>query len=210
MIAVESEHATIPTFRATSSRGESMGDATSYIHESAFVEGGAEVGRGTRVWHNAHIRTGAVIGNGCSLGKNVFIDAGVHIGDRVKIQNNVSVYRGVTLDHDVFVGPSAVFTNDRYPRAHDTDWEVVDTRVRTGASIGANATIVCGVEIGMWATIAAGALVAKNVEPNQLVVGHPARPMGWVCWCGRIVSREVARPRDGECANCGRRLGEVG
>ena len=173
-----------------------------FIHESAYVEDGASIGEGTRIWHQGHIRGGAVIGTGCNLGKNVFVDADVHIGNGVKIQNNVSVYHGVTIEDDVFVGPSAVFTNDRYPRAFSTDWEVVATIVRKGASIGANATLVCGIEIGQYAVVAAGSVVPKSVEPHQIVMGSPAKHYAWACVCGRVASRDQQRPSDLRCANC--------
>jgi acetyltransferase-like isoleucine patch superfamily enzyme len=176
------------------------------VHETAIVEAGASVGDGTRVWHHVHIRQGAVVGRDCRLGKNVFVDAGVRIGDRVRIQNNVSVYAGVTLADDVLVGPSAVFTNDRRPRAHAFAWELASTHVRQGASIGANATIVCPIEIGEWAMVGAGAVVTRDVLANQLVIGNPARPAGWCCWCGRIVSRDRQRPSNAVC-ECGLRLG---
>lgn len=167
-----------------------------YVHPTAEVEPGAVLGAGTRVWHQCHVRRDAVLGEGCSLGKNVFVDTGVLLGARVKIQNNVSVYRGVELGDDVFVGPSAVFTNDHRPRARAQDWRVVRTVVRTGASIGANATVVCGVEIGEHAMVGAGAVVTGNVLPYQLVYGNPARPRGWVCGCGEVVSRGAERPED--------------
>ncbi len=172
------------------------------IHETAIVEPGARIGTGTHVWHQAHVHDGAAIGRDCVLGKNVFVDATVVIGDRVKIQNNVSVYRGVTLEDEVFVGPSAVFTNDRQPRANNPGWEITPTLVHEGASIGANATIVCGIEIGTWAMVGAGSVVTRSVEPYQLVVGVPARPAGWVCRCGAIVSREAGRPASLECGQC--------
>jgi acetyltransferase-like isoleucine patch superfamily enzyme len=127
----------------------------------------------------------------------------VLIGDRVKIQNNVSVYRGVRLDDEVFVGPSAVFTNDRFPRATSDDWEVVETRVRQGASIGANATIICGVVIGPWAVVGAGSVVTRDVDPHELVVGNPARRLGWVCRCGRVLARTSAGIPPMTCAACG-------
>ncbi|GMU77284.1 MAG: hypothetical protein AMXMBFR46_00850 [Acidimicrobiia bacterium] len=165
------------------------------------MEAGAVVGDATAVWHHSHLRTGAVIGAGCTLGKNVFVDAGVSIGARCKIQNNVSVYSGVVLDDEVFVGPSAVFTNDRVPRAVGA-WEVVPTVVRRGASIGANATILCGVEIGEHAMVGAGAVVTRSVDPHQLVLGNPARHAGWVCACGAVVSREAERPADLRCTGC--------
>jgi acetyltransferase-like isoleucine patch superfamily enzyme len=172
------------------------------IHPTATVEDGAVLGVGTSIWHHAHVRSGAVIGEGCTLGKNVYVDAGVVVGDRVKIQNNVSVYQGVTVDDDVFLGPSCVFTNDRYPRAVG-EWEVVATQVCTGASVGANATIVCGVELGPWCVVGAGALVTHDVLPHQLVLGNPARPAGWMCRCGRVVSRDAATvPESFECDAC--------
>jgi UDP-2-acetamido-3-amino-2,3-dideoxy-glucuronate N-acetyltransferase len=174
------------------------------VHPTALVEPGALVGDDTAVWHHTHIRDGAVVGRGCTLGKNVFVDAGAVVGDRVKIQNNVSVYRGVTLGDEVFVGPSAVFTNDRYPRATSTDWEVVPTVVHRGASIGANATVVCGVSLGAWCVVAAGAVVTRSVETHQIVAGNPARHLGWACEHGRMVSREPARPEPLRCdCDCG-------
>lgn len=171
-------------------------------HPTAEIEEGAEIGAGTRIWHHDHIRAGARIGSGCNLGRNVFVDVGVRIGDRVKVQNNVSVFRGVTLDDDVFVGPSAVFTNDRFPRAVSPDWELVPTHVRRGASIGANATVVCGVEIGEYAVVAAGAVVTRSVRPHQIVMGNPARHHGWACACGRVSSRATVPPVDLRCDAC--------
>jgi dTDP-4-amino-4,6-dideoxygalactose transaminase/acetyltransferase-like isoleucine patch superfamily enzyme len=166
------------------------------------VEEGSVVGDGTAIWHHAHVRSGAVIGRSCNLGKNVYVDAGVHIGNGVKIQNNVSVYHGVEIHDAVFVGPSAVFTNDLRPRADASDWQVTPTVVRTGASIGANATVVCGVEIGEYAMVAAAAVVTHTVRPHQLVAGNPARHRGWVCRCGAVVSREQAPPPSMTCDSC--------
>jgi UDP-2-acetamido-3-amino-2,3-dideoxy-glucuronate N-acetyltransferase len=177
-----------------------------FVHETAIIEAGVSLGDGTHVWHHAQVREGAVIGRDCSLGKNVFVDQGVRIGDRVRIANNVSVYRGVTLSDDVFVGPSAVFTNDRRPRSHGYDWEETPTRVRRGASVGANATILCGIELGEWCMVGAGAVVTHDVADWQLVLGTPARSAGWCCWCGRVVSRANVRPADVVC-DCGLRLG---
>ena len=174
-----------------------------FVHETAVVEEDARCGPGTKVWHHAHVRSGAVIGESCTLGKNVFVDAGAVIGDRCKIQNNVSVYRGVRLDDEVFVGPSAVFTNDRFPRAMSDDWEVVDTWVRHGSSIGANATIVCGVVIGPWAAVGAGSVVTRDVAPHELVAGNPARRLGWVCRCGRVLARTSAGIPAATCTACG-------
>jgi UDP-2-acetamido-3-amino-2,3-dideoxy-glucuronate N-acetyltransferase len=169
-------------------------DPTVFVHPTAEVEQGAELGPGTKVWHLTHIRSTARIGAGCTIGRNVYVDAGVVIGDRAKVQNNVSVYVGVTLEDEVFVGPSAVFTNDLYPRAQNPDWVVTPTMVRRGASIGANATIVCGKEIGEYAMVAAGALVSRDVQPYQLVAGNPARHFGWVNRKGEVVARTAERP----------------
>jgi acetyltransferase-like isoleucine patch superfamily enzyme len=173
-----------------------------FVHPTAIVEDGAEIGTGSRVWHHAHLRKGARIGERSVLGKNVFVDQDVSIGSGVKIQNNVSVYLGVTIEDDVFVGPSAVFTNDRVPRAHAEDWQLVPTVVRTGASVGANATIVCGVELGEHCMVGAGAIVTRDVEPHELVVGTPARRIGWVCRCGTILHRGDEAPTVLECADC--------
>jgi acetyltransferase-like isoleucine patch superfamily enzyme len=176
-------------------------DPTAFVHPSAEIEPGASVGPRTRVWRGAHLRTGAVIGADAQLGANVFVDAGVRIGDRVKIQNNVSVYAGVELEDEAFVGPAAVFTNDRNPRATG-DWQLTPTFVRRGASVGANATIVCGVELHEHSLVAAGAVVTRDVLAHQLVLGNPARPAGWVCRCGVVVSRDAERPVDLDCASC--------
>ena len=179
---------------------------TVHVHESALVEAGARVGPGTRVWHHAHLREGASVGARCSLGKNVFVDAGVMIGNGTKIQNNVSVYAGVCLEDEVLVGPSAVFTNDRFPRASSGEWAVVGTTVRRGASIGANATIVCGIEIGHWAMVAAGAVVTHDVAAHELVGGNPARRMGWVCRCGKVLRRTTGDCPPCVCPSCGERF----
>ena len=178
-----------------------MADAA-FVHETAIVEPGARIGDGSQIWHHTHVRPGVVVGSGCTIGKNVYLDADVAVGAGTKIQNNVSVYRGVTIEDDVFVGPSAVFTNDRQPRAFVADWEITPTTVRRGASIGANATIVCGVEIGAYAMVAAGAVVTRTVAPHALVVGNPARPVGWVCRCGRLVQRTTTEPAVVECPAC--------
>jgi UDP-2-acetamido-3-amino-2,3-dideoxy-glucuronate N-acetyltransferase len=171
-------------------------------HPSADVEPGAHVGPGTRIWHRAHVRSGACIGSDCTIGKDVFIDAGVVIGDRVKIQNGVSVYRGVRLEDEVFVGPHAVFTNDRYPRAVSPDWVVVPTHVCRGASIGAHATVICGVTIRPWAMIAAAAVVTRDVPAQALVMGNPARIRGYVCRCGQPLSKGSERPAALLCPRC--------
>ena len=179
---------------------------TTFVHETAVVEPEVHIGPGTRVWHHSHIRSGAAIGSGSTIGKNVFVDAGVAIGAKVKVQNNVSVYRGVHLEDEVFVGPSAVFTNDRFPRATSEDWEIVETWVRRGASIGANATLICGIEIGPWATVAAGSVVTRSVESHELVAGNPARRLGWVCRCGRVLARTQGPMPATTCPGCGERF----
>jgi acetyltransferase-like isoleucine patch superfamily enzyme len=151
-----------------------------YIHPTATVDAGAVIGEGTRVWVNVQIREGVTIGSNCILSKDVYIDHHVSIGDGCKVQNSVSIYNGVTLEDDVFVGPNACFTNDRVPRAFQSDWKVTPTLVKHGASIGANATIVCGITIGEYAMVGAGSVVIRDVEPYALVVGNPARAVGYV------------------------------
>jgi UDP-3-O-[3-hydroxymyristoyl] glucosamine N-acyltransferase len=172
------------------------------VDPTAVVEPGAEIGSGTSVWHHAHVRAGARIGVGCVLGKNVYVDTGAVVGDRCKLQNNVCVYDGVTLGNDVFVGPSATFTNDLVPRAFNAGWVITSTTVADGASIGANSTIVCGTQIGRYAMVAAGATVTRDVEDHQLVAGTPARHRGWVCECGAVVSRDERCPDRLTCDGC--------
>ncbi|HEY7563668.1 MAG TPA: acyltransferase [Acidimicrobiia bacterium] len=176
-----------------------------YVHDSATVEDGASIGSGTRIWHYSHVRTGSRIGRDCIIGFSVFVDSGVVIGDRCKVQNLVSLYRGVTLEDEVLVGPSVAFTNDLFPRAQPDSWEVVPTLVRSGASLGANSTVLCGVTVGEWAMVAAGAVVTKSVAPHALVLGAPARHSGWVCACGRILSRATEAPT--MPCTCGRSIG---
>jgi UDP-2-acetamido-3-amino-2,3-dideoxy-glucuronate N-acetyltransferase len=180
---------------------DSLVHARAAIHPTAVVEAGACVGDGTRIWHRSHVRDGARIGAACTIGFCVYVDTGAVIGDRCKIQNHVSVYRGVVLDDDVFVGPAATFTNDRYPRAASSVWEVVPTRVRRGASIGAHATIVCGVELGAWSMVAAGAVVTHDVPDHGLVMGTPARLRAWVCACGLPLAAAGDRRPD-RCPRC--------
>ena len=155
------------------------------VHESSYVDDGAEVGPGTRIWHFCHIMKGAVIGPRCTLGQNVVVMAGTSLGANVKVQNNVSIYEGVHCEDDVFLGPSMVFTNVVNPRSHvPRRREYKRTHVRRGATIGANATVVCGNELGEYCFVAAGAVVTHNVLPFALVVGIPGRAVGWVCRCG--------------------------
>ncbi len=177
------------------------------IHPSAVVDDGATIGPGSQVWHFSHVSAGAVLGARCKLGQNVFVGQDVRIGNGVKIQNNVSVYAGVTLEEDVFCGPSAVFTNVRDPRAAFAQNRAdcyVPTRVRRGATIGANATIVCGVTIGEQAFIGAGAVVTRDVPSYALVYGNPARVKGWMCRCGeRLALATRGRAATARCARCG-------
>ena len=172
------------------------------IHETAIVEQGAAIGAGTGVWHHAHVRSGAVVGEECVLGKNVYIDTEARVGNRCKIQNNVNVYHGVIIEDDVFVGPSATFTNDLVPRAFNSEWSITATLVQRGASIGAHATIVCGTTLGQFCMVAAGATVTRDVAPHQLVAGTPARHHGWVCRCGNVINREESPPTVMLCAAC--------
>ncbi len=172
-----------------------------FVHESSFVDDGAQVGERTKIWHFCHVMPGAVIGDDCSLGQNVVVMPGTRIGDNVKIQNNVSIYEGVILEDDVFCGPSCVFTNVTNPRSHvSRKSEYLTTLVKRGVSIGANATIVCGVTLGEYAFIGAGAVVTSDVLPYGLMVGVPARRVGWMCQCGERLHLESDA---GMCERCG-------
>lgn len=176
-----------------------MSDKRDYfVHESSFVDEGADIGPGTKIWHFSHVQAPSHIGKDCILGQNVNVGGDVVVGDRCKIQNNVSLYEGVTLEDDVFCGPSCVFTNDFTPRAHSSQgWEVTPTLVKKGAAIGANATIVCGNTLGEYCMIGSGSVVTHDVPAHALMVGVPARQIGWVCECG-------AKLLDGKCASCGK------
>jgi len=154
---------------------------TFYAHQSAYIDDGCEIGEGTKIWHFCHVQNGAAIGRGCVLGQNVNVAGGVTIGDGVKIQNNVSIYTGTVIEDFVFLGPSCVLTNVTNPRSEISRHSLYEhTRIRRGASIGANATIVCGTTIGRYAFIAAGAVVARSVPDYALMVGVPARQVGWI------------------------------
>lgn len=166
------------------------------IHHSAEVSPHAVIGERTLIWNQVQIREGASIGSDCNIGKDVYIDRGVRIGDRCKIQNGVSIFIGVEIEDDVFLGPHMTFTNDLVPRAFNRNWEITPTRVKRGASIGANATILCGITIGEYAMVGAGAVVTKDVAPHSLVVGNPAKPIGWVCRCGNRLSADFT------CSKC--------
>lgn len=169
-----------------------------FVHESSYVDDNVEIGEGTKIWHFCHIQKGSVIGKNCSLGQNVNIGNNVKIGNGVRIQNNVSVYEGVELGDNVFCGPSCVFTNVITPRAHFPVHGVYSkTLVKEGASLGANCTIVCGHTVGKSALIGSGAVVVKDVKDYALMVGVPARQIGWVCECGK-------RLDDSLICECGR------
>lgn len=168
-----------------------------FIHPSAHVSSEARIGKGTKIWINSQIREKAEIGEDCIISKDTYIDTGVKIGSRVKVQNGVSIYHGVEIEEEVFVGPNAAFTNDFVPRAFNADWKITKTLVRRGASIGANATIICGNTVGEYALVGAGSVVTRDVPDHGLVVGNPARLIGYVCRCGERLDSM------GTCAACG-------
>lgn len=177
-----------------------MSDMDYFVHESSYIDNNVSIGAGTRIWYFCHIQSGASIGKNCSLGQNVNISNNVVIGNGVKIQNNVAVYEGVEIEDDVFCGPSCVFTNDltpraKYPKGHANYKKTI---IRRGASIGANATIVCGHTVGKWAMIGAGAVVVTDVPDHALMQGVPAIRKGWACECGAILKNGL------RCGNCGR------
>lgn len=182
-----------------------MGESKEFfVHESSYVDEGVQIGRGTKIWHFCHVQSGAIIGERCSLGQNVNVAKGVHIGDGVRIQNNVSVYEGVELEDDVFCGPSCVFTNVVLPRAaFPAGGKYAKTLIRHGASLGANSTVVCGHTVGQCAMVGAGSVVASDVKDYALVVGCPAKQVGWVCACGAKLGADL------ECKACGRAYRET-
>ncbi len=200
-----------------------MIDPSARVHASADLEADVTVGSGTSIWHRAQVRTGARIGSQCIVGRDVFIDEGVRIGDRVKIQNAALVYHGVTVEDGVFIGPNAILTNDRFPRAitptgelaRADDWVVSPITLRAGCSIGAGAVVVAGVDVGRFATVGAGAVVTRTVPDHALVAGNPARRLGWVCACGARLLDGNGAPAPAEperyahdpalhCPRCGR------
>lgn len=175
-----------------------------FVHESSYVDDGAHIGTGCKIWHFCHIQSGSVMGTGCSLGQNVNIGMGALVGNYVKIQNNVSIYGGVQLGDYVFCGPSMVFTNDLTPRAkYSKGGAYLKTIVGTGASLGANCTIICGHTIGKWAIVAAGAVVTKDVPSHAVMAGVPAKQTGWACECGTLLKGSL------NCPDCGRRYTET-
>jgi UDP-2-acetamido-3-amino-2,3-dideoxy-glucuronate N-acetyltransferase len=179
-----------------------------FVHESACIDEPCTIGNGTKIWHFCHLMKEVVIGEHCNFGQNVFVASGCVVGDNVKIQNNVSVYTGVILEDDVFCGPSAVFTNVVNPRSHvarKDDYR--RTLVKRGASIGANATVVCGVTLGRYSFIGAGAVVTRDIPDYAMVYGNPARLRGWMCYCGVKLGLGISKDSSetADCQACGRR-----
>jgi len=186
------------------------------IHATADVSPNAKIGEGTSIWHHCQVREDATIGENCIFGKGVYVDSGVSIGNNVKIQNYVSVYHGVTVEDGVFIGPHVCFTNDLTPRAINPDgslkgaddWIVSKTRIKTGAALGANSTIVCGITIGAWAMVGSGSVVTRTVPDHGLVYGNPARLHGFVCYCGtklNVVPSDMKNGSfNGTCPKCGK------
>ncbi|MFH1132446.1 MAG: acyltransferase [Pseudomonadota bacterium] len=182
-----------------------------FVHPSACVDEGAVIGAKTQIWHFSHIRGTAVIGEGCNIGQNVYVDAGVRIGNGVKIQNNVSVYEGVTLEDEVFCGPSMVFTNVINPRSHvSRKHEFKDTLVKRRATLGANCTIVCGNQIGEYGFVGAGAVVTKDVPPYGVILGVPGKLAGWICACGVRLDFKKKGGKVAKCSACGASYEQVG
>jgi UDP-2-acetamido-3-amino-2,3-dideoxy-glucuronate N-acetyltransferase len=178
-----------------------------FAHESAVIDEGAEIGAGSKIWHFSHVMPDVVIGRNCNIGQNVVVSPGCRVGSNCKIQNNVSIYTGVILEDDVFCGPSMVFTNVINPRSHIVRKdEYRQTIVRKGASIGANATIVCGITLGRYCFIGAGAVVTRDVPDYALIVGNPGRLRGYVCYCGQKLDLPAGtdEPCSATCADCGR------
>jgi UDP-2-acetamido-3-amino-2,3-dideoxy-glucuronate N-acetyltransferase len=175
-----------------------------FVHETAVIDGDAKIGGGTKVWHFSHVMSGSLIGENCILGQNVMVANNVILGNGVKVQNNVSIYNGVEIEDDVFIGPSVVFTNVKVPRSFiERKDQFLKTHVQKGATIGANATVVCGVSIGSYAMIGAGAVVTKDVKAYALMVGNPAKQKGWVSETGCVLN--FKKDRIATCTESGRR-----
>ena len=179
------------------------------IHESAYVEEGAEIGEGTKIWHFVHVRKKAKIGKNCNIGKDVYIDTNVEVGDNCKIQNFATLYQGLKVGNDVFIGPHACFTNDIYPRAAIWDEEhLMKTLVGNGASIGANSTIIAGVTIGKYAMVGAGSVITRDIPDYALVFGNPGKIKGFVCICGTKLTKKGEKKKTVllSCPNCGKEI----
>lgn len=183
-----------------------------FVHESSYIDEGARIGKGTKIWHFCHIMSTAVIGERCNIGQNVLISNDVTLGNNVKVQNNVSLYTGVIIEDDVFLGPSMVFTNVINPRSHvSRKDEYKTTLVKRGASIGANATIVCGVTLGRYCFVGAGSVVTRDVPNYALVYGNPGRVQGWMCQCGvRLEFKRTEGFETAACPQCGDRYKKEG
>ena len=176
-----------------------------YVHPTAVIDKTAVIGDDTKVWHFVHVRENAEIGSGCVLGDFVYVGRGVKIGNSVKLENRATVYSGVKIEDKVFVGPHVTFTNDPYPRSLSTDWKIVETLVKEGASIGAGAVVVCGVTLGEYAMIGAGSVVTKDIPPHAIVYGNPAEVRGFACKCGRKLKEEEKKREFVlmKCPSCG-------
>lgn len=180
------------------------GDKKVFIHPSAEVHPNADIGDGTYIWNGGQVRERSKIGEKCNFGKDVYVDVDVAIGDRVRVQNGVSIYKGVHLADDVFVGPNVCFTNDMYPRAFNGDWQIVETWIEEGASLGAASIIVCGVTVGCYALVGVAAVVTRDVPPHGLVMGNPARLKDYVCKCGKpFKADELDVVKTYKCTSCG-------
>jgi len=183
--------------------GEEVKENRFFKHPTAIIESDA-IGEGTKIWHFVHVREKAKIGKNCTIGKSVYIDTEVEIGDNVKIENFASLYKGVKVEDDVFIGPAVTFTNDLYPRSFLWDESRIGyTKIQRGASIGANATVICGVTIGEYALVGAGSVVTKDVPPFGLVYGNPARLMGFICSCGSKLEKRVEENEERILYECG-------
>ena len=174
-----------------------------FIHKSAHVSDNSIIGKGTKIWINSQIRENSKIGENCIISKDTYIDEYVIIGNRVKIQNGVSVYNGVIIEDDVLIGPNVTFTNDFVPRAFNTSWNITKTHIKKGVSIGANSTIVCGITVGEYAMVGAGAVVINNILPYTLVVGNPAKQIAYICICGYRLTKDFI------CTKCERDLKDL-
>lgn len=181
-----------------------MADKNYFVHESSYVDDNVKIGAGTKIWHFCHIQSDSVIGEKCSFGQNVNVSNHVKIGNGVKVQNNVSIYEGVEIEDYVFCGPSMVFTNDMNPRAKYPKGSAgyKHTLIKTGATLGANCTIVCGHTVGRWAFVAAGSVIASNVKDYAMMIGVPARQVGWMCECGEKLDDNLV------CQKCGKKYVE--